>query len=1048
MFFKKIKTSAVRAVLVASLALVGVSHAFEGYAKDVVDPELLKAKKWRFVGPFRGGRVTTVAGVPGNDQLYYMGATGGGIWKTENAGLSWQNISDDYFGVGTIGAVAVAPSDVNVLYAGTGEAPIRGVTTSDGDGMYKSTDAGKTWQRIGLETVGQISRIRIHPTNPDVAWVAAQGQIWVENDNRGVFKTTDGGKTWNHVLKVAPDVGAAELAIDPTNPRILYAAMWENGRKPWYIKSGGTDGGIFKSTDGGETWNKLTSGLPTLVGKIGVDVVASQPSRVYAVVEAEEGKGGVYRSDDFGANWSLMSTSRLVQSRPWYYNRITADPSDPDTVYVSNVTFMKSTDGGKTYDILRTPHSDHHDHWINPENSKNMINANDGGATVTFDGGKSWSSIYNQPTAQFYRVTTDNQMPYRIYAGQQDNTTVALLNQTFTGGIGAEDFFAVGGGESAHIAFDPDNPRFIYATTINNTLTEFDTLTKRTRPIKPYPEYVFGRAAEDIEHRANWNAPVAANPHDPSIIYYGSHKLMKTSDRGVTWTEISGDLTRNNKEYQGLNGGPITNESVGAEYYGTIFYIKPSPHEKDVLWVGSDDGLVHLTRDEGQSWDNVTPRGAPEGMINAIEVSKHDAATAYITITAYKMGDFRPYVYKTTNYGKSWKRLDKGLPQDTFVRVVREDPVRQGLLYAGGEKEMFVSFDDGKNWQSLKLNLPPVPITDLKIRQGDLIAATQGRGFWVMDDLSYLQNIKGDESKADMALFVSGDNSLMRTGGGGSGIRGANPASGVHFSYFLKEDVKGPLIIDIKNAAGEVIRTYESAESDRDRCMIANTPPRLKRKYSYPSTKKGMNSWTWDMRKAGTVCIPDIRIFAGYGGPTVVPGDYSATISVDGMQQTVSFTVAPDPRIEASQQQYDDLAMRMDQVMGLMNQLLTDLDGLRQSRAMVKQLMSEYDDESLHSHGNSAIEKITAWENEITQVLFRAYEDEDSWPSMFDFQVRHLLDALDRAGPPVTAGAIKRWDDLSTQWQGHAAARDAIINGDLRAINDWAMANGVMVVRQ
>ena len=1016
-------------------------------AKDTVNPTLLEAKKWRFVGPYRGGRVTTVAGVPSNPMVYYMGATGGGVWKTSNAGVSWAPISDKDFNVGTIGAIAVSLSDPNVLYVGTGEAPIRGVTTSHGDGMYKSTDAGKSWTHIGLKKSGQISRVRIHPTNPDIAWVAVQGQIWGPNPERGIYKTIDGGNSWKQVLKVDGETGAGELAIDPTNPRILYAAMWEHGRKPWYIKSGGEAGGIFKTTDGGDTWKKLEGGLPKTVGKIGIDVVASQPSRVYAIVEAHEGEGGLWRSDDFGATWKLINQDRIIQTRAWYYNRVTADPSDPDTVYVSNVTFMKSTDGGKDFEILRTAHGDYHDHWVNPNNSLNMVNASDGGGSVTFDGGKSWSRIDNQATAQFYRVTTDNQVPYRIYGGQQDNSTVAILSSTHTGSISDKDFFSVGGGESAHITFDENNPRLIYATTINSTLTEFDTVNKRTRPIKPYPEYVFGRAPKDIHYRTNWNAPVASNAFDPSIVYYGTEKIIRTDDRGVTWAEISPDLTRNDKSRQGLNGGPISNESVGAEYYNTIFYIKPSMHEKDVIWVGSDDGLVHVTRDEGKTWNNVTPKGTPEALINAIEVSPHDAATAYIAVSAYRMNDFHPYIYKTKNYGKSWKRLDKGLPKDTFVRVVREDPVRKGLLYAGTERGMYVSFDDGKNWQSLRLNLPPVPITDLKIRQGDLVAATQGRGFYVMDDLSYLREITGKEADKAMHVFTPADTMLVQSRSRSGYLRSANPKSGVTINYHLAEASEEPLSVDIMDASGAIVRSYSTEKTAHDRCKVGNSVPRVIYKIKHPSRKKGVNSWTWNMRSHDMTCVDKVAMFAGYSGPTVNPGNYSARVTVGEQSQTVSFKLTPDPRLTATKADYDYLSARMSEASSLLNEVMDNIVSMRKARDNINDLLADYDDADLHTAGNAAVAAISEWEATVTQLKYRVYEDEDSWPSLFDVQVRHLFDALDRAGPPVSGGALKRYTDLSAEWEGFKQSRDAILDGNLKAVNDWATAKGVKLVR-
>ena len=746
-------------ILLLALSLVFSPTVVSAPAADISE---LEGLEWRMIGPYRGGRVTTVTGVADNPMLYYMGATGGGVWKTENAGTTWENLSDGYFKVGTIGAVAVAESDPNVLYVGTGESPIRGVTTSQGDGVWKSTDAGKSWKHIGLKESGQISRIKIHPQNPDIAWVAVQGQIWAPNEERGIYRTSDGGATWQQVLKVNANTGAADLSIDPSNPRILYAAMWNHGRKPWFIHSGGTDGGIYKSMDGGDSWKKLGGGLPEMIGKIGVDVSASNPDRVYAIVEAEHKKGGLYRSDDAGETWTLIYDHRVLHTRAWYYIHITADPVDEDTVYVMNVPMMKSVDGGKSWTKMSTPHGDHHDHWINPHNNKNMINANDGGATVTFDGGETWSSIMNQPTAQFYRVTTDNQVPFRIYAGQQDNTTVAIASQTYDSGIGVEDYFDVGGGESAHIAFDPDNPRLIYATTINGTLTEYDHQTQLTRSIIPYPVLVYGKDAKDLKYRANWNTPVAVSPHDPSIIYYGAQKVLRSSDRGATWNEISPDLTRNDPEKQGRNGGPLTPENVGAEFYNTIYYIVESPFEPGTIWVGSDDGLVHITRDGGSNWSNVSPKHAGEAMINAIELSPHDKATAYLAVTGYKLNDFKPYIYKTTDYGRKWKRIDEGLPADAFVRVVREDPTRKGMLYAGTEMGMFVSFNDGEDWQSLKLNLPPVPITDLAIRHDRLVAATQGRAFWILDDLNVVRQATDGFADEPLHVFAPGTVSMVR----------------------------------------------------------------------------------------------------------------------------------------------------------------------------------------------------------------------------------------------------------------------------------------------
>jgi len=1021
----------------------------QALAMEAQNTAQLEGLDWRLIGPYRGGRVTTVTGVADKPMIYFMGATGGGVWKTGNAGTTWENLTDEYFRVGTIGAVAVAESDHNVLYVGTGESPIRGVTTSHGDGVWKSTDGGKTWKHIGLKESGQISRIRIHPQNPDIAWIAVQGQIWGPNEERGVFRTRDGGENWEHVLKVGPQTGASDLSLDPTNPRILYAAMWNHGRKPWFVHSGGTDGGIYKSVDSGDSWKKLGGGLPELIGKIGVDVSASNPERVYAIIEAELGKGGLYRSDDAGKTWSLVYGHRVLHSRAWYYNHIKADPVDEDTVYVLNVPLMKSVDGGKSWKKMTTPHSDHHDHWINPNNNKIMISGNDGGATVSFDGGETWSSIMNQPTAQFYRVTTDNQVPFRIYAGQQDNTTVSIASQTYDNGIGVEDYFPVGGGESAHIAFDPDNPQLIYATTINGTLTEYDHESRLTRSIMPYPVLVYGKDSRDLKYRANWNTPVAVSPHDPSIIYYGAQKILKSTDRGATWAEISPDLTRNDPEKQGRNGGPLTPENVGAEFYNTIFYIVESAHEEGLIWVGSDDGLVHITRDGGGNWQDVSPGHAGEAMFNSIEISPHDKATAYLAVTGYKLNDFKPYIYRTTDYGKDWERIDQGLPQDAFVRVVREDPARKGLLYAGTEMGMFVSFNDGKDWQSLKLNLPPVPITDLAIRHDRLVAATQGRAFWVLDDLFVVREAAGQLSGKSLHVFTPGAVSMARGGKSASAFEGANPEHGVPIYYYLAEELEttgeeSQLSIEILDASDRTARSYSSKERDFDRCKIANMDPRSPFEMEYPPTKQGLNIWYWDMRNEGVSCLEDVALFAGFGGPGVAPGDYKVRVSIEGEEQTVPVTLTMDTRISASKEEIEFWSARTKEVTGLLDEVLTSLDGLRRAQKQIEVLMADYSgDARLQWAGSEAIKRMTAWDAEINQVLHQTYEDEDAWETKLAGQLRFLLDVIDRTGAPVTEGALQRLADLKAEWQLRKSELEDIQSKHVAAINSWASEQGI-----
>ena len=1018
-------------------------------SEDDVDTDttFLKGLEWRMIGPYRGGRVTTVAGVVGKPMMYYMGATGGGVWKTENAGVNWENISDDFFKVGTIGAVAVAESDHNVLYVGTGESPIRGVTTSQGDGMWKSSDAGKTWKHVGLPKSGQISQIEIHPTNPDIAWVAVQGQIWSPNEERGVFRTTDGGASWQHVLKVNANTGAADLSLDPTNPRILYAAMWNHGRKPWFIHSGGTDGGIYKSIDGGDSWKKLEGGLPKMIGKIGVDVSASNPDRIYAIIEAEHKKGGLWRSDDAGKTWKLINGHRVLHSRAWYYIHVKADPLDDDTVYVMNTRIMKSVDAGKSWEQMKGPHGDHHDMWFNPTNSRNFVNANDGGATVTFDGGKTWSSIMNQPTAQFYRVTTDNLKPFRIYGGQQDNTTVAIANESLYGGIGVEDYFDVGGGESAHIAFDPDDPTLIYATTINGTLTEYDHSTKLTRYIIPFPEMVFGKDSRDLKYRANWNAPVAVSPHDPSIIYFGTQLVLRSSDRGASWAEFSQDLTRNDLEKQGRNGGPLTPENVGAEFYNTIYYIVESSHEKGLVWVGSDDGLVHLKRNDSADWEDVSPKHPGEAMINAIELSPHDKATAYLAVTGYKLNDFKPYIYKTTDYGKHWKRIDEGLPQDAFVRVVREDPAQPGLLYAGTELGMYVSYNDGKEWKSLDLNLPPVPITDLSLRQNKLVAATQGRGFWVLDDLFVVRQAANDFTGNALHVFTPGEAELRNSSGRAGLFEAANPENGVPLYYHLDARPDDAFSIDILDGTGSIVRSYSSKEGQLERCKKANEDPRLPLDLKYPPAEKGLNKWHWDLRRQGLKCIENIALYAGFDGPPVVPGDYSARLTVGDAVQTVSFQVKMDSRMTATDEEIQFWSERLTEVGNLLNDSLLSLEKVRQAKQQIKVLMKAYPaDKDLQETGAAAVETITAWDARINQVLHQTYEDEDAWETMLAGQLRFLFDVIGDTGAPVTGGSLLRLEDLKAEWTERQTELRAIKTNYIDVINKWAQQQGVPYV--
>ncbi len=736
------------------------------------DSASLAAWQWRNIGPFRGGRVVAVTGVPQQPRTFYFGSVGGGVWKTTDGGETWTNITDGQLATSSVGAVAVAPSDPNVIYVGMGEHPIRGVMTSHGDGVYKSTDAGRTWRHVGLDKTRHISRIRIHPTDPETLLVAAQGAAYGPTRDRGVYRSIDGGTTWTQVLFVNETTGASELAMDPTNPRILYAALWDHLREPWQVRSGGPGSGIHKSTDGGTTWQKAMTGLPAVVGKIGLDVSAN-PDRLYAIVEADP-EGGLYRSDDAGKTWTLVNGAWTLHARAWYYMKVAAHPSNPDVVWVLNAAVSKSVDGGRTIATVSTPHGDNHSLWFNPTDPDILIEGNDGGANVSFNGGLTWSTQANQPTAQFYRVNVDDEFPYNVYGGQQDNTSIKIASAA-PGGITEHDWYDVGGCESAVPAFDPKDPRFVYAGCYMGIISEFDDRLKTQRDIMAWPQMPAAVPPRDLKYRFNWSAPIVVSRFDPAVIYHGANVLLRSDNRGRTWREMSPDLTRNDVARQGAGGAPITNEGAGGETYGVIDDLVESPHDANTIWVGTDDGLVQLTRDGGKSWANVTPPGVGEAMVNAIEVSPHAPATAYVTFSKYKFNDFTPLVFKTTDFGATWTAIVEGIAPEAWARVVREDAVRPDLLYLGTETGFYVSFTGGQRWTRLQLNLPVTPITDLRVHRNDLVAATAGRAFWILDDLSALQQWTEATPATDVRLFTP--RAAYRTQAFG-GVRRQQPARG------------------------------------------------------------------------------------------------------------------------------------------------------------------------------------------------------------------------------------------------------------------------------
>ncbi len=996
------------------------------------DDSLYNAMEWRNIGPFRGGRSTTSTGVAGQPMVYYFGSVGGGVWKTEDAGLNWRNISDKFFKATSIGAIAVAESDPNVIYVGTGEACVRGVMTSHGDGVYKSTDAGLTWEHIGLDKTLHISTIRIHPNNPDVVYVAAQGSAYVPTSDRGVYRSLDGGKNWKKVHFVDNNSGVSDLSMDMTNPRILYAAYWDTQRLPWYIRSGGPGSGIWKSKDSGETWEKLSEGLPTaVIGKIGVSVSRANPQLVFAIIESDE--GGLYRSDDGGKKWTLINEERILRTRSWYYMHVFTDPGNEDVVYVLNAPFSKSIDGGNTFRQVPVPHGDNHDLWINPANPMNMINSNDGGANVSFNGGKSWSTQRNQPTAQFYRVNADNMFPYRLYGGQQDNSTVAIKSRTDGFGVGWQDWIAgVGGGESAHVAFDPDNPKYIYATSITGFIDEYNMETGKRNAIKPYPVFDLGEPSDDMKYRYNWNPPVMASMHDPSIIYFGSNVIHKTSNRAQKWEEISPDLTRNDSTHLGMMGGPITNEAAGGEIYHTLMTLAESPHDPDILWAGADDGFIHVTTDGGANWKNVSP--GTEGIINSIEVSPRTPGTVYVTLMRYKFNDFQPYIYKTVDNGTSWIRITNGIPEHAYARVVREDPDRAGLLYAGTERGIYISFDGGASWKPFQLNLPIVPITDLKVHQQDLVAATHGRAFWILDDLTPLHQLNSDVKNSKVFLYQPAK--VFATNNSPNPKvtnRGTNPYPGASIKYYIEDimdEDSTELRVDISDASGNILRSF-STESEAKSGKI--------------EIKKGMNILKWDLtvdpiEVAEGVMPASNGELAGYH---VLPGNYSVKFTWGDLVQEKPLVVVKDPRDDASPEAFEAKEVVVKGIYDDLNSLYESLKKLQQVREQVESMKDRLEDEDVDEMGERIMKNVGEVEEEMISPKQKTFQDIINYRNKLDGQLFNLMQTIDGNTPPMTAGEKTFYNELQEQWNGLEKSVEKILLEDVKEFNDLLREKGV-----
>jgi photosystem II stability/assembly factor-like uncharacterized protein len=958
---------------------------------DKFSEEYYSATKWRMIGPFRGGRSAAVTGVPGKANLFYMGSTGGGVWRTTDAGNTWQNISDGFFG-GSVGAVAVSEWDNNVIYVGNGEKTVRG-NVSSGDGIWKSVNAGKTWTHVGLKNARHIPRIRIHPKNPDIVYAGVLGDLYKSSNDRGVYKSVDGGKTWTRKLFANEDAGVVDLIIDPNNPRVLYATTWNVRRTPYSLSSGGKGSALWKSTDEGETWTNISTnkGLPSGIwGISGVTVSPVNSDIVWALVENK--KGGVYKSTDAGKTWRLINSERKLRQRAWYYTRLYADTKDENILYVLNVRYHKSTDGGKTYKTFNAPHGDHHDLWIAPEDNQRMIIGDDGGAQVSFDAGINWSTYYNQPTSQFYRVTTDNHFPYRIYGAQQDNSTIRIPHRTNGRFIRESDWESTAGGESAHIAVDPNNNDIVYGGSYGGLLTRRNHKTGETRAINVWPDDPMGHGAEDFKYRFQWNFPVLFSPHQKNKLYAASNHLHVTTNEGQSWKIISPDLTRNDPKTLGPSGGPITKDNTGVEYYGTIFAVAESKYEKDVIYTGSDDGLVYVTKDGGKNWINITPKKMPEWMmINCIEVDPFNKGGVYIVGTKYKTGDYQPYIYKSENYGKSWKLITSGIGSEDFTRALRADPKRKGLLYAGTERGMYISFNDGKNWKPFQLNLPIVPITDLAIKNDNLIAATQGRSFWMIDDLTPLHQLTAEATKQDVILFKPQDSYRM---GGGRGrtskTMGTNHPGGVAVNYFIKEkDKKDVVSLSFYDSNNMHIKTY-------------STKPNKKKKEERLTVKDGNNIFYWNMMYPGAKRVRGMILWwASLSGPMALPGDYKVTLKVGNTTKSQDFTILKNPISETT---LADAKAQFDFINDInkkMTEIHTALENVKKVRTQVKALKKSIKDKKKHKamldYADALVKDLTKVEETLYQTKSKSNQDPLNFPIRLNNKLAHL-NSLTRIG--------------------------------------------------
>ncbi|MEK7833453.1 MAG: glycosyl hydrolase [Acidobacteriota bacterium] len=1041
---------------IAALAWQSADAQQTSSASSASSANPLSGLRWRNIGPFRGGRSVAVAGSASQPNVFYFGSVGGGVYKTTDGGENWIPVSDGQpFGTGTVGAITVSESDPNVVYVGMGESCIRG-NFSHGDGVYKSVDAGKTWKRAGLEDSRIVGRIKVHPKNPDVVYVAALGHAAGANEQRGVFRSKDGGQNWQRVLFKSNKAGAVDLTMDANNPNVLFASIWEAKRTPYSLESGGPDSGLWKSADGGDNWTDISrnAGLPRgTLGRIGVAVSPVNSDRIYAIVEADD--GGVFRSDNGGTSWTKVNEGRNLRQRAWYYTHIYADTKNADTMYVLNTGFYKSIDGGRTYTTLNPPHGDNHDLWIAPNDPNRMINANDGGANVSFNGGVSWSA-QDQATAQFYRVSLDNDFPYRVYGAQQDNSTVRIASRTTGGGITERDWEETAGSESGWVVASPKDSNIVFGGNYGGLLERQDHRTGQSRDVNVWPDNPMGWGAEGMKYRFQWNFPIHFSPHDPNVLYTGGSHVFKTLNEGQTWTTISGDLTRNDKSKQGSSGGPITKDNTSVEYYCTIFTMAESPVTKGVMWTGSDDGLVHVTRDSHAAkptWENVTKgaTGLPEwAQINSIEASPHDAATAYFAATLYKADDFHPYLYKTSDYGKTWKKIVNGIPDNAFTRVIREDPNRRGLLYAGTETGIYVSFNDGENWQSLQLNLPIVPITDIAIhkRDKDLVVSTQGRSFWIIDDLTILHQWNQTVASADVHLFKPEESYRMPGGGGripAGAALGENPPSGVSVWFSLKDKPKGDVQIEVLDAAGKSVKKFSSrvpeAPAGGGGGRFGGGPARV-------TAEKGLNRFSWDLRYAEATTFPGMILWSGNtAGPRAVPGNYQVKLTVDGKSLIETFELRKDPRISTTQEEFQkqfDLLVKLRDKFSETSEAITSI---RDVRKQVNDYAARAKDQkAIVDAAKDLSAKLTAIEEELYQTKNQSNQDPLNYPIRLNNKLAALAGSV--AGPDAapTDQAVQVFEDLSARTNAQLEKLKQVMATDVPAFNKLVRDQNVPAV--